>query len=213
MDTLLQGKRTLVIGGSGGIGKHISCTLGHVGAEVFVHGGHNQASIDSTVARIKKQGGTAYGFLKEIQAAEDIIPEIKKRLPIDILVVSFGPFLQNPIQSMSVSQWRLLIDLNLTLPAALISLCVPDMIKHRFGRIILFGGTGTEEIREYATTAAYSAAKTALGVIAKSSAHELSWHNITCNIICPGFASYSFHVGFITILSVISSGSMLSSHS
>jgi NAD(P)-dependent dehydrogenase (short-subunit alcohol dehydrogenase family) len=60
------------------------------------------------------------------------------------------------------------------------------LIGRGWGRILLFGGTNTDTIRGFSTTAAYSSAKTGLGVLAKSAAKSGGGFGVTCNVICPG---------------------------
>jgi NAD(P)-dependent dehydrogenase (short-subunit alcohol dehydrogenase family) len=81
---------------------------------------------------------------------------------------------------------------NLAFPGTIVSLALCGMIKRRWGRILLFGGTNTDTIRGFTSTAAYSAAKTALGVIAKSAAKTAGKHGITCNVICPGLTDTEY---------------------
>jgi 3-oxoacyl-[acyl-carrier protein] reductase len=66
------------------------------------------------------------------------------------------------------------------------------MTERNWGRILLFGGTNTDTIRGFTTTAAYSAAKTALGVLAKSVAKSRGSRGITCNALCPGLTETEY---------------------
>jgi NAD(P)-dependent dehydrogenase (short-subunit alcohol dehydrogenase family) len=66
------------------------------------------------------------------------------------------------------------------------------MTERGWGRILLFGGTCTDTIRGFSTTTAYSAAKTALGVIAKSVAKTAGPFGVTCNVVCPGLADTEY---------------------
>jgi NAD(P)-dependent dehydrogenase (short-subunit alcohol dehydrogenase family) len=69
------------------------------------------------------------------------------------------------------------------------------MIAKKWGRILLFGGTNTDTIRGFSTTSAYSAAKTALGVVAKSVALTAGPHGVTCNVVCPGLTDTEYSRG------------------
>jgi NAD(P)-dependent dehydrogenase (short-subunit alcohol dehydrogenase family) len=66
------------------------------------------------------------------------------------------------------------------------------MMERNWGRILLFGGTNTDTVRGYITTPAYSAAKTALGVAAKSAARIGADRGVTCNVICPGLTDTEY---------------------
>jgi len=69
---------------------------------------------------------------------------------------------------------------------------ISGMIERNWGRILLFGGTNTDTIRGFITTTAYSAAKTALGVIAKSVAKSAGSRGVTCNVLCPGLTDTEY---------------------
>jgi NAD(P)-dependent dehydrogenase (short-subunit alcohol dehydrogenase family) len=192
MDKIFSGKKALVVGGSGGIGAAISIKLAEMGAEVFVHGGHSQEKLNRTLKAIRDAGGKAEGFLYPADqdgAAEAILAKVPKP---DILICSWGPFLQQPLAEMTPDEWKNTVKNNLIFPGILVSLVFRDMIDNGWGRIILFGGTNTSTIRGFSTTAAYSAAKTALGVLAKSIALQSGSANVTCNVICPGLVETEY---------------------
>ncbi|NOY07267.1 MAG: SDR family oxidoreductase [Spirochaetes bacterium] len=178
-------RKALIVGGTGDIGRAICLSLADEGIELTIHGGHDKGKLDSLCRVIADKGKTVRGIIKKIEKAEDLLDEIKPFLPFDIVVVTFGPFLKNSMADTDSNVWRKMAELNYILPAMLISFCLPSMLKKKYGRFILFGGTGTEIIQGYRTTSAYSAVKTALGVLAKSVA--LACNGITCNVIAPGF--------------------------
>lgn len=192
MDNIFSGKRALVVGGSGGIGAAISVKLAEMGANVFVHGGHSEEKLRQTLKKIHDSGGKAEGFLYPADqngAAQVILAKVP---PPDILVCSWGPFLQQPLVSMNAEQWENIIKNNIIFPGILVSSVLCDMMNKKWGRIILFGGTNTDTIRGFSTSAAYSAAKTALNVLAKSTALQAGSFGVTCNIICPGLVETEY---------------------
>jgi NAD(P)-dependent dehydrogenase (short-subunit alcohol dehydrogenase family) len=192
MNDVFSGKKALVVGGSGGIGAAISIKLALMGAEVFVHGGHSEERLNRTVKTIRDLGGKAEGFLYPADqdgAAEKILAKVPAP---DILICSWGPFLQRPLAEMNVNEWEYIVKNNLIFPGSLVSLVLRDMIDKNWGRIVLFGGTNTSTIRGFSTTAAYSAAKTALGVLAKSTAMQIGSANVTCNVVCPGLVETEY---------------------
>jgi NAD(P)-dependent dehydrogenase (short-subunit alcohol dehydrogenase family) len=112
--------------------------------------------------------------------------------PPDILVCAWGPYKRCALEDLRPEDWFSLTAANLILPGILISSVLPGMIGREWGRILLFGGTNTDAIRGFATTAAYSAAKTALGVLAKSTALTAGPRGVTCNVICPGLTDTEY---------------------
>ncbi len=181
-----------MVGGSGGIGRAVAHAIGGEGAHVVVHGGHDERKLRRTVDGIREAGGSAEARLLSIEASGDHRLLLADLPPPDILVVAFGPFLQTPLHETTHEQWSRLVDLNLTLPGALVSAVLPSMQARRFGRIVLFGGTGTEMVKGYTTNAAYAAAKVGLGVLARSVARRYAAHNVSCNVFCPGIVATEY---------------------
>lgn len=158
----------------------------------MLSGGTNRERVDSLVREIRASGGEAEGFLVEIDRAEDAIEALKGDLVFDILVCAFGPFLQKPLDAMATEDWDRIIHLNLALPGALASALLPGMIGRGWGRLVFFGGTGTDVIKPSRTNAAYAAAKTGLGVLAKSIAVEYANRNIAAFVVCPGLVDTEY---------------------
>ena len=73
-----------------------------------------------------------------------------------------------------------------------VSAALSERKKKHFGRILLFGGTGTNFRSEFLTNAAYAGAKTGLGVLVQSVACGFSSDGITCNAILPGFTETEY---------------------
>jgi 3-oxoacyl-[acyl-carrier protein] reductase len=192
MEKVFTGKTALVIGGSGGIGSAVSVRLGALGARVMVHGGSSQERLDRTLALIREAGGRGEGFLCPADtpgAAERILARVPAP---DILVCAWGPFKRAALEKLDPADWEHIIQNNLIFPGILVSLVLCDMINNGWGRILLFGGTNTDTIRGFSTTAAYSAAKTALGVLAKSVAKSAGSHGVSCNVLCPGLTDTEY---------------------
>ena len=187
-----SGKKALVVGGTGGIGRAIALGLAEFGADVTVHGGSSRGRLENTLKAIGEGGGKADGFLLQIEspvAAEQIFA----RCPApDILVCAWGPFKQGVLETLDTKFWQNMTENNLIFPGILVSLYIRGMIERNWGRILLFGGTNTDTIRGFTTTAAYSAAKTALGVIAKSAAKAAGRQGVTCNVLCPGLTDTEY---------------------
>ena len=191
-----EGKKALVIGGSGGIGRAVCLSLAQRGAELRVHGGSSRERLESTLRAIKEIEGKAEGFLLSIDhpsAAEEILSPFPD---LDILVCAWGPFRRASLEAQDRELWQSMVMGNLFFPGLAVSLVLPAMMKKSWGRILLFGGTNTDTIRGYTSSVAYSAAKTGLGVIAKSVAKSVNKSgvncNVTCNVICPGLTDTEY---------------------
>ena len=178
-DFSLDGKNAFVIGGTGGIGLQIAYLLEKSGSVVTVAGRHGI------------EGGTS---IKTVHVDFDKGPgelergEIREKLEkCDILVFTYGPFIQKPLHETKSCDWLKMAVDDYALPGIAVSSVLPGMMERKFGRILLFGGTRTFQINPYRTNAAYAGAKTGISVIIKSISAEYGKHGITCNGIFPGF--------------------------
>ena len=186
------GKKALVVGGTGGIGRAVALGLALKGAEVTVHGGSCPKRLDETLAALRAVGGKGEGFLLPIHGPEAAV-DIFARVPqSDILVCAWGPFKQGSLEALDREFWQEMAESNLVFPGLLVSLTISGMIERKWGRILLFGGTNTDTIRGFSTSTAYSAAKTALGVVAKSAAKTAGSTGVTCNVVCPGLTDTEY---------------------
>ncbi len=192
-ERVLQGRRALVVGGSGGIGRAVSRRLAAAGAAVCVHGGSSQERLEETLGEIRDSGGQAEGFLCRAERAEELLEEIGRRLPFAIVVVAFGPYLRAPLAETTVHDWARICELNLALPGAVVSVCAPAMQAAGFGRFVLFGGPRTDGIEAFTTIAAYAAAKTGVATLVRSAAQQLNRFGITVNGVCPGYVATEYY--------------------
>jgi len=207
-EAVFAGKRALVIGGTGGIGRAVALALAKKGAAVTITGGNSPERLESVLTELKNfvpsclcvgsSGENAHsGFLCRIGGPDGLSPEkaaalILEKTDCDILVAAWGPYIRQPLHETKPRDWYCMVENNLIFPGILVSSVLPGMIKKKWGRILLFGGTNTAGIRGYLTTAAYGAAKTALGVLAKSAAGSAGKHGVTCNVICPGLTETEY---------------------
>jgi 3-oxoacyl-[acyl-carrier protein] reductase len=196
MEKPFLGKKALVVGGTGGIGRAVAIGLAEKGAELTIHGGSSRERLESTLDAVRESGAKGEGFLLSVdslEAAPSAIEEILAHAPqTDILVCAWGPFKQGKIEELNGEFWQNMVTSNLIFPGILVSGVLRGMMERNWGRILLFGGTNTDTIRGFTTTAAYSAAKTALGVLAKSVAKSCGSRGITCNVLCPGLTETEY---------------------
>lgn len=195
MRSAFSEKKALVIGGSGGIGAAVSVELGRLGAELVVHGGRSEERLSRTISAVRAVGGKARGFLLPLDdiTAPEAVRLLLAELPRpDILVFAWGAFFRKELKTTRPEDWERVVFSNLILPGALVSSVLGVMMEKAWGRILLFGGTNTDALRGYRSTAAYSCAKTALGVLAKSTALEATGSGVTCNVFCPGFVDTEY---------------------
>lgn len=188
MNVHLQDQTALVTGASRGIGKAIAERLGQAGA--YVAGtattGEGAAGID---AAFSAAGVNGRGYVLDISAGESVArlgeALAASDLKPSILVNNAGITRDNLMLRMKQQEWDEVIDTNLNSVYRLCKLCLRDMVKARYGRII--NVTSVVALSGNPGQANYVAAKSGIIGFTRALAQEVGSRGITANCIAPGF--------------------------
>ena len=181
----LEGKKALITGASGGIGKEIAKVLIEHNAEVCISG-RNHEELNALKESL---GMKCHVVTCDLSKKDEIIELIKKADEfmgyIDILVNNAGITKDNIFLRMSENEWEDVLNVNLNSTFNILKLITKGMVKRKYGRIInissvvgVTGGAGQVN---------YSASKAGLIGLTKSLSQEIATRNITVNCIAPGF--------------------------
>lgn len=195
-EKLLTGQKALVTGGNSGIGKGIAIALGKAGADVVVNYISNDDDAQKIVDEIEESGSCSYKFKADVSDEQDVQnmfeTMIDKFGTIDILVSNAGIQKDAPIDEMTLDQWHMVLNVNLTGQF----LCAREAIKEfkkrgvnsdvscAAGKIICI--SSVHEIIPWAGHANYAASKGGVMLLMKSIAQEVAPHRIRVNSIAPG---------------------------
>lgn len=194
---IFAGKKALLVGGSGGIGAALSVLLAENGAEVIVHAGHQSEKCDALMKRIRALSPASSSFVQPLSAKDfsrlEETPLLAHAEVCDILCVCYGPFVQKSLEETTAEDWQMLSLMDYALPGLLVSKALPRMQEKKWGRILLFGGTGTERRTIFRTNAAYGGAKAGLNVVVHTVSALYGKAGITCNAVLPAptFTEYT----------------------
>jgi 3-oxoacyl-[acyl-carrier protein] reductase len=181
----LTGKRALVTGASGGIGREIAKALAATGATVALSG-TRVGALEDTQKEIGKDCPILPANLSKLDEVDKLVPAAEQAMGgLDILVNNAGMTRDNLFMRMKDEEWDDVIAVNLTAAFHLNRAVLRGMMKQRWGRIIgissVVGVTGNPGQGNYA------ASKAGLIGMNKALAHEVASRNITVNSIAPGF--------------------------
>jgi 3-oxoacyl-[acyl-carrier protein] reductase len=182
----LTGKRALVTGASGGIGREIAKALASAGASVVLSGTRVAALEDTAKEMAAGHHPILPCNLSDLDAVDKLVPAAEAALGgLDILVNNAGMTRDNLFMRMKNEEWDEVLAVNLTAAFHLTRAVLRGMMKQRFGRII--GITSVVGVGGNAGQGNYAASKAGLIGMSKSLAQEVASRNITVNTVAPGF--------------------------
>jgi len=187
MDLGLNGKRALVTGSGRGIGMGIARCLAAEGAKVGVIA---RTAID--VEKVLKEiGGERLGHegvyidLTHADAPVILVKILKERefWPIDIIVHNLGGTLGIKDPFCSIKDWRLSYRLNFEVAVELNLLLIPEMQRHKWGRVVHVSSISAMENHGPVT---YCAIKAALTAYTRSFGGVVAPDGVVVSAVLPG---------------------------
>ncbi len=181
----LSGKKAIVTGASGGIGREIAKTLGAAGAELVLTGRRVDA-LQETANQISGKTHIITCDLGDLDQVDQLVPQATEAMDgLDILVNNAGLTRDNLMMRMKDDEWDEVIAVNLTAAFRLTRAAIKPMVKQRYGRIISIGSV--VGVAGNMGQSNYAASKAGLMGMSKSLAEEVATRNITVNVVAPGF--------------------------
>jgi glucose 1-dehydrogenase len=192
----LKNQCALVTGANSGIGLAIAKALAADGAKVVVNYVSRPEDAEKVVKEIEDDGGTAIAIKADVSNETEVqsmfAQMIEKFGTIDILVNNAGIQKDASLQSMSLADWKLVIDVNLTGQFLCSREAVKEFVRRglkpevscALGKIICI--SSVHQVIPWSGHVNYAASKGGIKLMMESMAQELAPKKIRVNSIGPG---------------------------
>jgi glucose 1-dehydrogenase len=196
MNTTLKGQVAIVTGAGSGIGAAVATSLADAGATVVINHPNEPQPAEEVVAQIRGKGGEAVALGANVSKEDEVIAMFRDVISrygtVDILVANAGLQRDSSFTKMSLAEWQLVLDVNLTGQF----LCAREAAReflHRgvvpsrsaaAGKIICM--SSVHQVIPWGGHCNYATSKGGVMLFMKSIAQELAPHRIRVNAIGPG---------------------------
>lgn len=190
MKVNLNNKVALVTGAASGIGKEVAIKFAQNGAKVAIADLNidkaNEVAAELTKNHQVEAMGVAMDVSNEEQVNKGVDEVVAKFNKIDTLVSNAGIQIISPIINFDFAKWKKVIDIHLHGTFLVTKASMKKMIEKKTGgRVIIMGSVHSFEASK--DKAAYVAAKHAQLGFMRALAKEGAEHNISANLVGPGF--------------------------
>ncbi len=190
-----KGKRMMITGGCGGIGRAVAARFEKEGARVVIS---DILPIADGVKIAKKisQKNVTYVHC-DVTQRDSVLAGVTRAVKIlgglDVAISNAGWSIVHPALQMPEDAWRKIIDLNLTGSFFFAQAAARVMLqnKRRPNKprgVVLFTGTWVQEF-PWPKCISYLASKGGQEMVMKGMAQELAAEGINCNLVAPGFVA------------------------
>lgn len=185
----LKGRKTLITGGSRGIGAETAILFAKAGSDIAITYASRKYAAEEVQDKVRSLERECLAYQADFSKEEDLLKTVKLILEtwghIDILVNNVGIWTYGEIGSMDGKIWEETIRVNLDSIFYVCNAIVPSMKARKRGWII--NVSSTAGIRGEAYHSHYAASKGAVITLTKSLAAELGPFGIRVNCVAPGW--------------------------
>ncbi len=197
----MKSEIAFISGASHGIGRAIAEEFARAGYSLALNCKHSAKELEEYVNFIRNTWHvpclSLIGDVGEEDFAAHAFPLIEEKLgSVTILVNNAGVSHIGLLSDLSLDEWNLLIQTNLTSVFCCCKHAVPNMVRNQYGRIINISSVWG--IAGASCEVAYSASKGGVNAFTKALAKELAPSNISVNAIACGVVDTRMNQHFST---------------
>ncbi|GAA1293752.1 glucose 1-dehydrogenase [Saccharothrix xinjiangensis] len=179
----LDGKSTLVTGGSSGIGLAIARRFAAEGAAVYLTG-RRKAELDAAVAQVGARGIAVQGDVSDLGDLDRLFAEIANRSGrLDVVVANAGVGDYGPLGAITEEEYDRTTSINLKGTIFTVQKALPLLTAG--ASVVLLSSSAA--LRAVPGLGVYAATKAAIRNLARTWAAELAGRGIRVNTLTPGF--------------------------
>jgi 3-oxoacyl-[acyl-carrier protein] reductase len=190
-DNELSGRVAIVTGAGRNIGRCIALALAQGGAAVVVNARSNLKEAEGVAGEIERAGGKALAVtadVADVAAVDRMVAAAAARFGgIDILVNNAAVRAEQPLEQMTLADWRAVTSIILDGAFNCVKACLPYLKRSGAGVIVNIGGLSAHT--GAARRPHVVAAKAGLIGFTRALAHELAEDKIRVNTVTPGLMS------------------------
>jgi NAD(P)-dependent dehydrogenase (short-subunit alcohol dehydrogenase family) len=187
MGNSLAGRIAIITGAGSGIGRASAKRFAEAGATVVVND-IDSGSAHETVEQIANEGGRAVAHVADVTEPSEVEGLIARATTdfdrLDVLFNNAGGAVPEPTDSMTLAEYRRLMELNVDSAFYGTQCALRIMMEQRAGCILMTtSGAGLRAVRNLAV---YGMAKAGVIQLARSIAADYGRYGIRSNVISPG---------------------------
>jgi NAD(P)-dependent dehydrogenase (short-subunit alcohol dehydrogenase family) len=183
----LSGRKAIVTGGAGGIGRAAALMLAKAGAAVTIVD-LDESGGESVIRQILQEGGKGIFVRGDVSRAEDCLNAVRETVEawggVDILFNNAGIVRRASVTDLSVEDWDRVMAVNVRSMFLMCKYAIPFM-EHAGGGAIINNASGWG-LTGGPQAAVYCASKGAVVNLTRAMAIDYGPKNIRVNCIAPG---------------------------
>jgi len=192
--TSLAGRTALVTGAGRGIGRGCAIALARAGADVVLVS-RSPGELEEVAAEVRRLGRAARPVALDVTEAKSIRHLVWELPELDVLVVSAGANIPEPLLEVSEEHLDTVLALNVRSTFVTLQAAARRMVERGGGSIVLLssqmGHVGAAGRSAYCTT------KHAVEGMTKAAAVELAPHGVRVNAVAPTFVETPMTAPFL----------------